>query len=230
MKYMKIILLNLSVFYLFSLFYPFQVWSDGYGVSSNRTYLKAQFIPALWQEAISNIRKITKVPILVPREIPKLEDSRLDNGMTIFGNSDGNANKYTLEIGLEKKCNWPRNCILFEINGELTTKKTETWEKIYQYMLDISKGHARYCKKNPYPSCSEVIQERKNLLSQVRRVNLAKGVKGIFLPRYCFSTGCLPAQIIWRTNIYQYRIRLRDMNRYPLDELVRLANSAIENQ
>jgi hypothetical protein len=230
MKYMKIILLSLSVFHLFSLFYPCQVLSDGYEVPSiNRTNKKAQFIPPFWEEAVTKIRVTTKIPILVPREIPRLEDIRLGNGRQMFGYSDGNTNKYTLAIRRFKECG-PRNCILFEMDGEVITEKTEVWEKTYQYMLDISEGHASYCKKNPYPPCSEVILARKDLLNQVAPITLVNGIKGIFLPRYCFATGCLPAQIVWKNDIYQYRVRLHGSYQSPLKELVRIANSAIENQ
>jgi hypothetical protein len=153
----------------------------------------------------------------------------LGNGGQMFGHSDGNTNEYMLDIRLSKECG-PRNCILFEMNGELITEKTEPWKKTYQYMLDISNGQASYCKRNPYPSCSEGFQASNNLLTQVGPITLANGVKGFFLPQYCFATGCLPAQIVWKNNIYQYRVRLHGSYQSPLKELVRIANSAIENQ
>jgi hypothetical protein len=215
--------------------------ADGYRSSyQEESYKKSQFIPPIWKDAFLKVSKVTKIPIIIPKVIPKIQDIRLQQGgrFGLFGNSNGNANEYTIEIGIFKTCDFmPRNCLLFTITGELITQKTSTWRRSYEYMISAYQNDLRLCKKYPIPSCSSSsIQKKgaitlKQLVNQAGFITLTRKIKGFYIPRYCFATGCRPAQIIWEQNgVYQYSASLYDFNRYPLDELVRLANSAIENQ
>jgi hypothetical protein len=137
----------------------------------------------------------------VPILVPTI---KIVNYTVVIAKSEADAISYSIYYGGENVPCIISTCGLFgRAGGELITVNTIDYSKEYQNLV-----LAPYVKKGGY-------------------ITLSKNVRGFYLPAFCFLY-CNGGSIVWRQGKYQYFVSYRRGG--SLQELVKFANSAIENQ
>jgi hypothetical protein len=173
------------------------------------------------ENRLSNVRYITKVPILLPKIIISDETSWLK--MTAPINSIGiqvSKNWYSLYFGGSRVCT-SSSCSFASISGKLISASDEFRDLpnmknfINQYNENLI-TYLNFSKKNSTKASD----------TRGGYVTLSRNIKGFFKPSYCLSI-CTNAELIWEDGKYVYRILV---SRGGIQsKLVELANSAIDN-
>lgn len=141
-----------------------------------------------------------KKKTLVPIVIPSIKS----NLFTEVGYLSKHV--YGFDFSTVKGCRGTRSCTYGFIGGELIHNDTLFGDRLI---------NSRY--RNRYSG----------LFGNPREIRLAKGIPGFYVPSLC-TAYCGPAMIVWRQDKFQYRVGMYD----PIiwEELIGMANSAIENQ
>jgi hypothetical protein len=172
------------------------------------TRVLAKNIPDWMKFAVNNIIGKTEIPILVPTIKPT------DHTKLIAG-SKAKKESYEIYYGTTSNCT-ATNCSFGRIGGELITVKTRDYDREY---------------KNLLLTVPEIPRNRsltfQNISNKGGYVTLSRKIKGFFMPSHCYAY-CNGATIIWRQDKYQYFVAYRPSG--SLEELIKFANSAIENQ
>lgn len=179
--------------------------------------INAKNILPVWKDAIADISKVTKVPILIPEMMPA---PSIDTNRQIFGYSSSDKDSYTIYLGFYNPCPITKNCIFFSITGELITDKTQSGLLKYQTLAQQYKtSQERNCQE--FSICRPWAQEGGEII-------LAKGIKAVYIPSYCYGSGCSFAEVVWVQDNYQYTVAIE--HEPSTKKIIDLANSAIENQ
>jgi hypothetical protein len=161
-----------------------------------------KYIPPNAISAVENIKKKTRIPVLIPALFKV--DSRIPNNAA-KANTQWFATQKSYSI-----CFYSFSCI----DGEVITEKTLGGSEQFQKLFTYPEGYL--CK----PKQDRIVNNRSGFIT------LSRGVKGFYLMP--FSLGyCGYPQVIWRQGRYQYSVSTK---RGTFEELVKLANSAIDNQ
>jgi hypothetical protein len=144
----------------------------------------------------------------------------IDTNRQIFGYSSSNKDSYTIYLGFYNPCPMTRNCVFFSITGELITDKTQSGLLKYQ-----TEAH-RY-KESQERNCQEYSVCRPWGRDNGGEIILAKEIKGVYIPSYCYGI-CSFAEVIWVQDNYQYTVAME--HEPSTKKIIDLANSAIENQ
>lgn len=143
----------------------------------------------------------TRIKTKVPLVIPLIDEK-------LFGEVGYvSKNVFGINFSKAKDCRGIRGCTYGFIEGEI----------IHQDSLSGIQLH----KRNPHPNKVD------NRFGNAQVITLAREISGFYLPPSCGSY-CGPGLIVWRQGISQYKVGIYNLN--SLEELIEMANSAIENQ
>jgi hypothetical protein len=180
-------------------------------IAENNGKVLAKDIPHEVQYALTKIRSETLVPIIVPTVMPRYDIAIVAGGRVDKVDAD---DAYEIFFGTTKECNIEK-CSFGKIRGELISSKTDDPLSEYQSLLRtyIFTGRVQLRVEHPVEQGGYVV--------------LSKGIKGFYIPAFC-TKYCGNPKVVWRQNKYQYYVSISTGE--GLKELVKIANSAIDNQ
>ncbi|ELS30470.1 hypothetical protein FEV09_22215 [Pseudanabaena catenata USMAC16] len=143
----------------------------------------------------------TRIKTKVPLVIPLIDEN-------LFGEVGYvSKNVFGINFSKVKDCRGTRGCTYGFIEGEI----------IHQDSLSGIQLH----KMNRHP------EKNDNRFGNAQEITLAREISGFYLPP-SFGAYLGPGFIFWRQGGVQYRVGIYDLK--SLQELIEMANSAIENQ
>ena len=173
--------------------------------------IRAKNIPTEVKYALLDIKIKTTVPIIIPTILPR-DDIPLIAGGRVEKKYAKDA--YDIFYGTSYACN-SNKCSFGSTGGELISDITEN--PIETYNLGIS----LYVRSGRPPEHPKKTEELGGYIT------LSRGISGFYIPFFCY-TYCNDAKIVWQQGEYQYYVAKSKGG--TLKELVKIANSAIENE
>ncbi|WP_287722702.1 hypothetical protein [Microcystis sp. M158S2] len=142
-----------------------------------------------------------RIKTKVPLVIPLIDEN-------MFGEvSYVSKNVFRMDFSKIKDCRGIRGCTYGFIEGEIIHKDSLSGIQLH--------------KRNPHP------EKNDNRFGNAQEITLAREISGFYLPP-SFGAYLGPGFIFWRQGGVQYRVGIYDLK--SLQELIEMANSAIENQ
>ncbi len=173
--------------------------------------IHAKNIPNEVKYALLDIETKTTVPIIVPTILPRYDIPLIAGGRV---EKQYAKDAYDIFYGTSHACN-SNKCSFGSTGGELISDTTE--DPIETYNSGISL-YARSGRPSEHPKKTE---------ESGGYVTLSRGISGFYIPSFCYAY-CNDAKIVWQQGEYQYYVARSKGG--TLKELVKIANSAIENQ
>lgn len=138
----------------------------------------------------------------VPIVVPLVQDNLLGEKGFV------SKNVYRIDFNLFKGCRGARGCTYGFIEAELIHKDTLSGIQQYKaYRLDLYDYR----------------------FGEAREIALPTGISAFYVPPLC-TAYCGPSRITWRQDGFQYRVGTYYNDPRSIKELIKWANSAIENQ
>ncbi len=163
----------------------------------------ATYIPANLKDIVQKIKNETNVPILLPKLFEIKRNTR-----SFYGTGSVGFDKSSYSICQDQTPFSP--CI----NGSVISKKTLDGYQIFKSMYSYPETSMCHPKKD------------QNWNNRSGFITLSRGVKGFYYEPFS-KTNCGYPEITWRLGNYQYSV-FQKWGQF--EELVELANSAIDNQ
>ncbi len=143
----------------------------------------------------------TRIKTKVPLVIPLIDEN-------LFGEiSYASKNVFRISFSNIKDCRGIRGCTYGFIEGEIIHKNSLSGIQLH--------------KMNRHPERND------NTFGNAQEITLARGISGFYLPP-SWGAYLSPGLIVWRQDGVQYRVGIYNLK--SLEELIEMANSAIENQ
>jgi hypothetical protein len=169
----------------------------------------AKKIPSEVKYALAEIKTKTLVPIVIPTVLPRYDIPIIAGGRV---EKEYAKDAYEIFYGTSERCTSSK-CSFGSTGGELISEMTEDPIKVHQRQVNSYLRTGRV--QNP-------------IKKQGGYITLARGIRGFYVPSFCLVY-CGDDRIVWQQGKYQYYVAIpKGVGR--LDELVKIANSAIDNQ